>query len=349
MSDQQSVSSHGIEFGIESFGSLTTDDSGQPLSQAAVIRSMVELGVLADELGVDAIGLGEHHRPDYAISSPETVLAGIATRTNRIRLGSAVTVLSTDDPIRVFERFSTVNALSNGRAEVIVGRGSFTESFPLFGYSLSDYEVLFDDKLDLFHKIITGEPVTWSGSTRPPLENVQMYPALENQPLRTWVGIGGSPESVLRAARYGLRIMFAIIGGDPRRFGQLVSLYKRASEELKVPVLPYGIHSHGFVADTDDDAKNILFEPYKQARDVVGRERGWPPVQRTQFEQEITYGSLYVGSPETVARKIANVIKLLGASRFDMMLGSPVPTAAMMRSVELYATQVIPRVRELLA
>src|SRR5882757_6181977 len=207
-----------LELGIDTFGDVTTGPDGVPLSQAQVLRDVVEEAVLADSLGIDFIGVGEHHRADFAISSPEVLLAAIAARTKRIRLGSAVTVLSSDDPIRVFQRFSTLDAVSNGRAEVILGRGSFTESFPLFGFELSDYEALFEEKLDLFAALIKQEPVTWQGATRPPLVNQLVFPPVESGRLKTWIGVGGSPESVVRAARYDLPLMLAIIGGDPARF-----------------------------------------------------------------------------------------------------------------------------------
>ncbi len=339
-----------MEFGLDTFGDVTVGPDGQPQSQAKVIREVIEQGVLADQLGIDAFGVGEHHRPDFAISAPEVVLAAIAARTTRIVLGSAVTVLSSDDPIRVFERFSTVDAASNGRAEVTLGRGSFTESFPLFGLDLSQYEELFEEKLDLFVALLKQEPVTWQGQLRPPLKNQRVFPPLDKPPLKTWIGVGGSPQSVVRAAHYDLPLMLAIIGGDPRRFMQFIDLYKRAYAQLGRPVKPIGLHSHGYVADSDAQAREELWPHHKAMRERIGAERGWPPVTRAHFDQEADQGSLYVGAPETVARRIADAAKALGLARFDMKYSSgTLPHAKLMRSIELYGTKVMPLVREMLA
>ena len=247
-----------LEFGLDTFGDVTRDAAGAPLPHAQVIRNVIDEAVLADELGIDFIGLGEHHRADFAISSPEVVLAAIAARTKRIRLGSAVTVLSSDDPVRVFQRFATLDAASNGRAEVILGRGSFTESFPLFGFDLRQYEELFEEKLDLFVELLKQEPVTWQGKLRPPLENQLVFPPIEHGTLKTWIGVGGSPESVVRAAHYDLPLMLAIIGGDPKRFAPYVDLYHRAYREFGRPVKPIGVHSPGYVAETDAQAREEL-------------------------------------------------------------------------------------------
>src|SRR5215813_3986090 len=236
-----------LELCLDTFGDITDGADGKPLPAAQVIRNLVEEAVLADEVGIDFIGVGEHHRADFAVSSPEMVLAAIASRTRRIRLGSAVTVLSSDDPIRVFQRFSTLDALSNGRAEVILGRGSFIESFPLFGFDLKQYEELFNDKLDLFAAVLAEQPVTWQGATRPPLTNQSVYPKTGSGRLVTWIGVGGTPQSVIRAAHYGLPMMLAIIGGDPRRFAPFADLYRRALSEMGKDGLPVGVHSHGFV------------------------------------------------------------------------------------------------------
>jgi probable LLM family oxidoreductase len=340
-----------LELGLDTFGDLPRDDSGAIVSYAEAIRATVREAVLADELGVDAVALGEHHRPEYAISTPETVLAGIATRTNRIRLGSGVTVLSSDDPVRVFQRFATVDALSDGRAEVILGRGSFTESFPLFGYDLADYDLLFDEKIDLFHRLLDEKPVTWEGTTRAPLHEADVFPKTDSGRLRTWVGVGGSPQSVVRTAHFGFRLMLAIIGGAPARFAPYVDLYRRASAPLGTTAYPVGMHSPGLVAATDEEAKRLFYPGYKEIRDRIGALRGWPPLRREEFDADVAHGSLYVGSPETVARRMADAVRALDVGRFDLIYtaGGHMAASARLRSVELYATQVAPRVRELLA
>ena len=339
-----------IELGLDTFGDITAAVDGRLKSHAAVIRDVVEEGVLADQVGVDAIGLGEHHRPDFAISEPDVVLAAIAARTKRIWLGSAVTVLSSDDPVRVFERFSTLDALSNGRAEITLGRGSFIESFPLFGYELSDYEKLFEEKIELFAALLRNEPVTWRGTTRGALNNQRVYPPIEKGRLRTWVGVGGSPESVVRAAHYDLPLMLAIIGGDPKRFRAYVELYRRAFAQLGKPMQPIGIHSHGYVADTDEAAREEFWPHYQASRDRIGAERGWPPASRAAFEQEVAGGALHLGSPQTVARRIATTMTDLGAVRFDMKYSAgTLPHDQIMRCIELYGTKVAPLVRQMLA
>ncbi len=337
-----------LELGLDTFGDVTSAPDGTLKPHAEVIRQVVEQGVLADQLGIDFIGLGEHHRADFAISSPEVALAAIAARTSRIRLGSAVTVLSSDDPIRVFQRFATLDAVSNGRAEVILGRGSFTESFPLFGFDLAQYEVLFSEKLDLFAHLIANGPVTWEGATRPPLTNQRVFPTIETGTLRTWIGVGGSPESVVRAARYHLPLMLAIIGGEPARFRPYVDLYHRALGQFELTPQPIGVHSPGHVGETDAQAREEFFADYKRMRDRIGAERGWPPMQRAEFEREIAQGSLYVGGPETVARKIAATIKALGASRFQLKYSAgPLPHDRLMSCIRLYGEKVVPMVREM--
>jgi len=383
-----------FEFGLDTFGDITKGFDGTLLSHAQVVRNVIEEAALADALGVDAFGVGEHHRPDFAVSAPEVVLAAIASRTKRIKLGSAVTVLSSDDPIRVFERFSTLNAASNGRAEVTVGRGSFTESFPLFGLDLAEYEELFEEKLDLFVTVLRNEQVTWQGRLRPPLKNQRVFPPIENGPLRTdvlktdvlktdvlktdvlktdvlktdvlktdvlktdvlktdvlktWVGVGGSPESVVRAANYDLPLALAIIGGDPKRFRPFVDLYHRSFAQLGRPTKDIAVHSPGHVGTTDAQAREEYWSGYKAMHDKIGGERGWPPIGRAQFEHEVEQGSLYVGAPETVARKIASTAKALGIVRFDMKYSAgTLPHAAMMQSIELYGKKVMPLVREML-
>lgn len=336
-----------LDFGLDTFGDVTSTEAGRtPTSQ--VIRDVVAEGVLADRLGLDFFGIGEHHRADFAVSSPEMVLAAIASRTDRIRLGSAVTVLSSDEPVRVFQRFATLDAVSNGRAEIIVGRGSFTESFPLFGLPLDQYEDLFEEKLGLFHKLITEERITWDGALRAPLRDTVVYPRTE-RPLTTWVGVGGSPRSIVRAAHYGLPVMLAIIGGDPVRFRPYVDMFAKALAQFGKPALPMGVHSPGFVGETDRSARDIFFPHYRDMHAAIGAERGWPPLTRAAFEHEIETGSLYVGSPETVARKIARTAGALGIARFQLKYSAgTLPHADMLRGIELYATEVAPRVRSLL-
>lgn len=341
-----------LELGIDTFGDVTGGEDGTPLPQAQVIRNIVEEAQLADRVGVDVIGVGEHHRDDFAVSAPEVVLAAAAACTKRIKLASAVTVLSSDDPVRVFERFATLHALSNGRAQIMIGRGSFTESFPLFGYDLGQYEVLFEEKLELFAALLRDERVTWNGKTRPALVDQTVYPRLGPGALECWVGVGGTPESVVRAARYGMPMMLAIIAGDPARFRPLVDLYRRALAELGQPAsLPIGVHSPGYVAASDEQARDELFADYKKMRDRIGAERGWGrELTRADFDREADRGSLYVGSPETVARKIANIVERLDLSRFHLKYSAGMLAhERLMRCIELYGTRVIPRVRELLA
>ncbi len=336
-------------FGLDTFGDVPLDDAGVPVSHARAIRQLVDEAVIADQLGVDVFTVGEHHRPEYSVSTPETVLAGMATVTSRIRLGSGVTVLSSDDPVRVFQRFSTVDALSSGRAEVILGRGSFTESFPLFGYDLKDYNVLFEEKFELFARLLKETPVTWNGTMRAPLVDADVYPKTENG-LKTWVGVGGTPQSVVRTAKYGFPLMLAIIGGQPERFTPFIDLYKRASTEFGTTAWPVGMHSPGFIADTDNQAKEIFWPHYKVVRDRIGVLRGWPPVRREDFEAEIRHGSMYIGSPETVAKKIARAVAAIDVGRFDLIFTSGAqPISHRLKAVELYGSKVIPMVREILA
>src|SRR5215212_4114799 len=338
-----------LELGLDTFGDVTRSADGQPLPHAQVIRNLVDEAVLADEVGVDAIGVGEHHRPDFAVSSPEMVLAAIASRTKRIRLGSAVTVLSSDDPIRVFQRFSTLDAVSNGRAEIMLGRGSFIESFPLFGLDLKQYEELFNEKLDLLAAALKEQPVTWQGTLRPALHDQSVYPKTESGRLTNWIGVGGTPQSVMRAAHYGMPMMLAIIGGDPKRFVPFADLYRGALKETGKAELPVGVHSHGYVAETDALAREELFADYKRIRDKIGAERGWSPMTRADFEREIEHGSLYVGSPDTVARKIAGTVKMFDLRRFTMKYSAgPLAHEKMMRCIELYGRNVIPLVREMM-
>lgn len=337
------------QLGLDTFGDVTVDLAGDRVHPAQVIRDVVEQGVLADRVGIDAFNIGEHHRDDYAVTAPEILLAAIAARTERIRLGTAVTVLSSDDPVRVQEKFATLDAVARGRAEITVGRGSFTESFPLFGLDLADYERLFSEKLDLLAALRSDEPVSWQGSIRPPLRDAVVHPRPEHGPIPTWIGVGGSPESVVRAARYRMPLMLAVIGGDPARFAPYADLYRRALEELGAPELPVGVHAPGYVAATDAQAREELYPHFKANRDRIGRERGWGPVTREQFEAEADHGALFVGSPETVAQKIATTVRTLGLSRFDLKYSNgPQPHEQLMHAIELYGEAVVPRVRALL-
>jgi probable LLM family oxidoreductase len=344
------MSTDGFEFGLDTFVQLTVDESGRPLDGNQVIRNTIEEAVFADSVGIDSFNIGEHYRPDFMDSAGHVILAAIASRTDRIRLGTGVTVLSTQDPVRVYTNFATLDAVSNGRAQLIVGRGSLTESFPLFGLDLADYETLFEEKLDLLTRLLRDQPVTWSGTVRSPLTDQFVSPPLPPGHIPTWVGVGGSPESAIRAARFGLPLMLAIIGGEPARFAPLVDLYKRALQEYGRPPQPVGMHSLGFVAETDEEAVDIQLPHWEKVFGAASRERGWAPPTLSRFHNEIANGSLYVGSPETVATKLAATIRLLGLSRFDLMYAvGEVPHEQRMATIELYGREVIPRVRELLA
>jgi len=316
-----------------------------------VIRDLVEHGVLADEVGVDFFGIGEHHTDDFPLSAADVVLAAIAARTKRIHVGSAVTVLSSDDPVRVFQRYSTLHALSGGRAEVILGRGSSIDSFPLFGYDLADYEDLFEEKTALFAELLKGGPVTWQGKTRPALHDQNVVPHLESGPFPVWIGVGGSPQSVVRAARHGFWLMLAIIGGSPARFAPFSQLYREALESFGRAPLPVGVHGPGHVAATDEEAREAFWPRWLDIITRMSRERGFSIPTKESFMQDVgPQGALYVGSPETVAQKIAQNVTVLGANRFELKYGLVgLTNRELMTNIELYGTQVIPRVRELLA
>jgi probable LLM family oxidoreductase len=338
-----------IEFGLDTFLPVTVDESGLPISGHQAIRNAVEEAVLAEAVGVDSFNIGEHYRPEFMDSAGHVVLAAIAGRTERIRLGTAVTVLSTQDPVRLYTDFATLDAVSNGRAQLIVGRGSLTESFPLFGYELADYEQLFEEKLDLLVRLLREQPVTWSGKFRSPLEDQLVSPPIPEGHIPTWVGVGGSPQSVIRAARFGLPLMLAVIAGRPERFAPYVELYERALEQEGQPRLPVGLHTLGFVAETDDEAVEVQWPYYKEQFEWAARERGWNPPTYEQFLAEVEHGSMFVGSPETVASRIATIVRALRLSRFDLHYAiGRVPHDRRMANVELYGREVIPRVRELL-
>ena len=338
-------------FGLDTFGDRNGDADGAPLSHAQTIRNVVEEGVFAEEAGVDFFGIGEHHTEEFPMPAGDVALAAIAARTSRIRLGSAVTVLSSDDPVRVFQRYSTLNAISDGRAEVILGRGSSIDSFPLFGYDLADYERLFDEKATLFAELLKGGPVTWDGKTRAPLVNQDVVPHVESGPFPTWIGVGGNPESVVRAARLGFGLALAIIGGRPARFAPYSELFRRALEKFGRAPLPVLVHAPGHIAVTDEQAKDEFWPRYQEIITLMAPERGFAPPTADRFDWETgPDGALFVGSPETVARKIAANLRTLGATRFDLKYGMPNMTHdELMTNIELYGREVIPRAHELLA
>ena len=340
-----------LVFGLNTFGDTTQDKDGHRLSHAQTIRDVVEEGVLADQVGLDFFGIGEHHTDDFPMPAADVVLAAIAARTNSIHVGSAVTVLSSDDPVRVFQRYSTLNAVSGGRAEVVLGRGSSIDSFPLFGYDLADYDELFEEKTNLFAELVKGGPVTWHGKTRAALGDQDVVPHVESGPFPVWIGVGGSPQSVIRAAHYGFSLMLAIIGGNPARFTPFAQLFHQALRQFGAEPLPVGMHSPGHVAATDEAAREEFWPHYREVIRRVSETRGFAVPTEESFLREIgPHGALYVGSPETVARKIAANLTELGANRFDLKYGmGGLSHEALMTNIELYATKVVPRVRELLA
>ncbi|MDP1510613.1 LLM class flavin-dependent oxidoreductase [Paenibacillus sp. CMAA1739] len=340
-----------MEIGISTFVETTPDpQTGEVISHAQRIREVVEEIVLADQVGLDVYGVGEHHRKDYAASAPAVILAAAAAQTQRIRLTSAVTVLSSDDPVRVFQDFATLDGISNGRAEIMAGRGSFIESFPLFGYDLDNYDELFDEKLELLLKIRESEKVTWKGGHRPAINNLGVYPRPVQNSLPVWIGSGGNQESVVRAGLLGLPLVLAIIGGSPMQFAPLVELYKKAAKHAghDASLLPVASHSHGFIAETTELAAEKFFPSTQQSMNVLGRERGWGPYTRSSFDAARSFeGALYVGDPDTVANKIIHLRKQVGVTRF--LLHVPVGTMPhddVMRAIELLGTEVAPRVRE---
>ncbi|MGG3563874.1 LLM class flavin-dependent oxidoreductase [Neobacillus rhizosphaerae] len=343
-----------MEIGISTFIETTPDvQTGEVISHAQRIREVVEEIVLADQIGLDVFGVGEHHRKDYAASSPAVVLAAAASQTKRIRLTSAVTVLSSADPVRVFQDFATLDAISNGRAEIMAGRGSFIESFPLFGYNLRDYDELFEEKLDLLLKLRESEKVTWKGSYRPAINNLGVYPRPVQDPLPVWIGSGGNTESVIRAGVLGLPLVLAIIGGSPVRFAPLVKLYKRAAAQAghDLSKLSVASHSHGFIAETTQLAADKFFPSTQQAMNVLGRERGWGHYDRSSFDAARSFeGALYVGDSETVAQKIIHLRKNVGITRFFLHVPvGTMPHEDVMRAIELLGKEVAPRVREEIA
>lgn len=342
-----------MELGLYSFAETTVDPAtGVRAGSGQRLHDLLEEIVLADQVGLDVYGVGEHHRPDFAVSAPAVVLAAAAARTTRIRLSSAVTVLSSDDPVRVFQEFSTLDLLSNGRAEIMAGRGSFIESFPLFGYALDDYDELFAEKLGLLLALRASERVTWQGRHRAPLKDQPVYPRPVQQPLPVWIAIGGTPQSAARAGTLGLPLAIAIIGGEPARFTPFVEIYREAwaragHDPAQAQV---SINSHGFIADAEQDAAESFWPRYADAMGRIGRERGWPPPTRAHFDRERgPTGALLLGSPQQVIDKILYEHELFGMHRFLLQLSvGTMPHAQMLRAIELYGTVVAPAVRKAL-
>ena len=340
-----------LEFGLMTFADVAPETvSGKGINAHQRIQDLLEEIKLADQLGIDVFGIGEHHRPDYAVSSPTTVLAAAAAVTKNIKLSSAVTVLSSEDPVRVYQQFATVDAISGGRAEIMAGRGSFIESFPLFGFDLNDYNELFDEKLDLLLKINHSEKVTWRGNLRPPINNLGIYPRALNGEIPVWLAAGGTPASAVRAAKLQLPLMLAIIGGMPRQFTPFINLYKKSwlenghnAEDLQV-----GINNHMFIGEDGEKAADDFFPYYAQMMDRVGRSRGWQPMTREQFDfMRAPEGSLMVGSVEQVIEKMIYEYELFGFTRFfaQASLGF-VPHEMTIKSIELFAKQVVPEVKK---
>ena len=338
-----------FELGLNSFGEVATDATGRVLSDAETVRLLVDEAKLAEASGLDVFSVGEHYRAGHNDSASPVLLAAIATATERIKLGTSVTVLSTNDPVRLYHEFSTLDAVSNGRAQLILGRASATESFPLFGYDLADYEELFEEKLDLFMRLQREESVTWSGTTRAPLTDQTLHPQMPAGGIPTWIGVGGSPNSVIRAARYGMPLMLAIIGGQPSRFAGHVELYQRALAEFGHPSLPVGQHSLGLIADTDDEARETWWRHWEPVVTAISAERGFYAPTRDRYEAELAGGALFVGSPDTVARKIADSAHDLSLSRFDLKYDiMHLPLEARAKTIELLGAEVAPRLERLL-
>jgi probable LLM family oxidoreductase len=343
-----------MQFGAYTFVETRRDPAtGDPVDVDKSFAHVLEQIELADRVGLDVFGLGEHHRPDYAVSAPAVALAAAAARTKRIRLTSAVTVLSSDDPVRVYQQFATLDLISGGRAEIMAGRGSFIESFPLFGYDLNDYDELFAEKLDLLLQIRAESEVTWKGRHRAPLNRHGVFPRALQQPLPVWIASGGTPQSVARAGALGLPLAIAIIGGEPARFGPLAELYREAGRRAGVAPdkLKVGINGHGFLADTAEAAVDAFFAPYAEVMSRIGRERGWQPLTRAQFDQgRGARGHLMVGTPDEAIAKILAQYEVFGHDRYLMQMQVGVqPQAAILRSIELLGTVVAPKVRAELA
>ncbi|MBF6521936.1 LLM class flavin-dependent oxidoreductase [Nocardia farcinica] len=336
-----------MELGLTTFAERYPVGDRPAPTAAERLRQVVDEAVATEQAGLDVYSVGEHHRVDFAASAPAVVLAAIAARTERIRLTSAVTVLSSDDPVRAYQQFATLDGLSNGRAELMAGRGSFTESFPLFGYDLADYDELFEEKLDLLLRLREDGPVTWSGKFRPPLRSTIVYPRTEGRPLPVWIAVGGSPESVIRAGLLGLPLALAIIGGEPARFKPLVELYHRALAEGGHERQPVAVHAHGYVADTEEQAIADFYDSYAVAMSRLGRERGWGAMTRAHFDQlRAPAGSLVLGDPEQVTEKIAGIRDTLGLDRFMLHTSvGTLPPEKVRHTIELLGEKVAPHLR----
>jgi probable LLM family oxidoreductase len=336
-----------MELGLTTFAELYPVGDQPAPTAGQRLREVVEEAVAVEQAGLDVYGVGEHHRKDFAASAPAVVLGAIAGQTQRIQLTSAVTVLSSDDPVRVYQEFATLDGLSNGRAELMAGRGSFTESFPLFGLDLGDYDELFEEKLALLLHLRGDNPVTWTGKFRAPLTDTIVYPRTDNRPLPVWIAVGGSPESVVRAGLLGLPLAIAIIGGEPARFKPLVDLYHRALEEGGHDKQPVAVHAHGYIADTDEQAVADFYEPYALAMSTIGRERGWGPMTKAQFDGlRSQSGSLFVGTPDYVAEKVADVRDTLGLERFMLHTSvGTLPHEKVLNNIQLLGEKVAPQVR----
>lgn len=338
-----------MQLGISSFAELTPDPvTGKTISGHQRMKDLMEEIELADQIGLDVYALGEHHRPDFIVSSPAVVLAAAAVKTSHIRLSSAVTVLSSDDPVRVFQDFATVDLLSGGRAEIMAGRGSFIESFPLFGYDLKDYDELFSEKLELLLKLNESEKISWKGKHRSPIQNLGIYPRPFQKKMPVWIAVGGTPESVIRSGRLGLPMALAIIGGSPANFLPLVELYRKTSTAAGHGRLPLAVHSHGYISEDSQQAADEFFPSYAYVMSNIGRERGWPPTTRAQFEAgRSKQGALLVGSPQQVIDKILFEKELFGLDRFLLHVSvGTMPHAQIMHSIELFGTRVAPVIRK---
>lgn len=341
-----------MELGISFFGDIRTDEQGNSTGAGQRLREMIEEIKLMDELGLDFFGIGEHHRKEYAVSAPEIILAAAATVTNKIRLGSAVAVLSSADPIRLYQQYASIDHLSNGRVELVVGRGSFTESFPLFGYNLMDYDALFEEKFDLLMQINAKETLNWKGQFRAPLVNQSVYPRAAGKQLDTWLAVGGTPESVLRAGTHGVPIIFAIIGGNPAQFKPLFDYYRKVYEHFKHPAddRKIGVHMHAFFGKDGERTAKEYYPHYAAQMDRIGRDRGWPPYQPQQFEfGRGKEGALIVGDANEAVDKILQLHETLGFTRFSAHMDVGAPShKAMMESIEIFGTKIAPKVKEAL-